>query len=251
MSAAEESNESSIMTPEEEEAWLGKYFSGKPVVEDEQDQTTIEQQMDSLEKEFEETMKMSLKTCTAVTGTMHEATLGAATPSTSAAAVATTPSTSVAAVAAAATLGAATPSTSAAAVATTDTMHEATLSAATPSTSAAAAAAAPVLLKTQPKESGDKSDEADAVQQCAIRKVYGELHAQADADIVMKLRLAMEGIPEGAKGLDDCITYFASKQHYTLQDILVAQYVLNDGLLMRQGHGTSDEYHVDIAEPLV
>lgn len=34
-------------------------------------------------------------------------------------------------------------------------------------------------------------------------------------------------------------------------DVLVAQYVLNDGLLMRQHHDMQDEYHVDIAEPLV
>lgn len=86
---------------------------------------------------------------------------------------------------------------------------------------------------------------------CSIRKVYSMLHSQADADLVSKLRLAMDGIPPNTKGLSDCRTYFSSKQHYTLQDILVAQYVLNDGLLMRQNQGTQDEYHVDITEPLV
>jgi hypothetical protein len=41
------------------------------------------------------------------------------------------------------------------------------------------------------------------------------------------------------------------KQHYTLQDMLVVQYILNDGILMRQMHGTPDEYHVDIEQPLL
>lgn len=86
---------------------------------------------------------------------------------------------------------------------------------------------------------------------CAMRNVYAELHTQTDPEVVGKLRLAMEGIPEGTRGLKDCQTYFSSKQLYTLQDVLVAQYILNDGLLMRQNHGTGDEYHVDIAEPLV
>ena len=53
------------------------------------------------------------------------------------------------------------------------------------------------------------------------------------------------------QGLDACKKYFSQKQFYTMLDILVAQYVLNDGLLMRQHHGMQDEYHVDIAEPLV
>ena len=52
------------------------------------------------------------------------------------------------------------------------------------------------------------------------------------------------------QGLADCKFYFSTKQHYTLQDVLVAQYVLNDGLLMRQNHGMEDEYHVDVTEQL-
>lgn len=144
---------SMIMTPEEEEVWLGKYFGKK---EDKDEEETLKERMDNLEKEFEETMRI-----------------------------------------------------------------------------AAEIEAPPVS------------------QKCAVRKVYSELHSQADADVVGKLRLAMEGIPEGTKGLEDCRTYFGSKQHYTLQDVLVAQYILNDGLLMRQNHGSQDEFHVDITEPLV
>jgi hypothetical protein len=52
------------------------------------------------------------------------------------------------------------------------------------------------------------------------------------------------------QGLEDCKKYLSQKQHYTLQDMLVVQYILNDGILMRQMHGTQDEYHVDIEDPL-
>ena len=84
-----------------------------------------------------------------------------------------------------------------------------------------------------------------------LRQAYGEIHSAVDADIIGSLRLAMEDIPAGTKGLEECKKYFSEKQHYTLLDVLVAQYVLNDGLLMRQHHDEEDEYHVDIAKPLV
>lgn len=191
---------SSIMTPEEEEVWLGKYFStsstAKPSssssnnnAEEEDEELSIDQQMHNLEKEFEQTMQIVSGNADVAAAASHNKEEGKEA--------------------------------------------EAIIM-------PLAAAAASTSSLQQPAE-----------QQCAIRKVYSELHAQADDEIVAKLRLAMEGIPEGTKGLDDCRTYFSSKQHYTLQDILVAQFVLNDGLLMRQNHGTEDEYHVDIAEPLV
>jgi hypothetical protein len=41
----------------------------------------------------------------------------------------------------------------------------------------------------------------------------------------------------------------SQKQHYTLQDMLVVQYILNDGILMRQRHGSTEEYHIDIQNP--
>lgn len=161
-----------IMTPEEEEAWLGRYFGKKQVGDDneeeEEEEGTLKERMESLEKEFEETMRMAAEIDNDTTAKMEA-----------------------------------------------------------------------------------KHDAKEGKHECVMRRVYSELHSQADADVVGKLRLAMEGIPEGTKGLADCRTYFASKQHYTLQDILVAQYILNDGLLMRQNHGSEDEYHVDITEPLV
>ena len=144
-----------ILSPEEEEAWLGKYFSKQLST------TTMDDHMTSLEKEFEESMNIA---------------------------------------------------------------------------SAATAASS--------KKNKNTSED-------AMHKVYAELHSQADAEIIQKLKMAMDCIPENTKGLADCKNYFSSKQHYTLQDILVAQYVLNDGLLMRQNHGMDDEYHVDITEPLV
>jgi hypothetical protein len=109
------------------------------------------------------------------------------------------------------------------------------------------------IASSIPPSSSKKAQEQKLKQQQdSVRKVYAELHSQADPEIIDKLRMAMECIPaSNCKGLNDCKNYFSSKQHYTLQDILVAQYILNDGLLMRQNHGTDDEYHVDIAEPLV
>lgn len=154
-------DDATIMTPEEEEVWLGKYFGKKS-----ESKGSMDDHMLALEKEFEESMQLA--------------------------------------------------------------------SAASTSSSAAATNA--------DKQSGEND---------AMRKVYAELHSQADPEIIQKLRMAMEDIPEHAHGLADCKKYFKAKQHYTLQDILVAQYVLNDGLLMRQNHGTENEYHVDIAEPLV
>ena len=51
---------------------------------------------------------------------------------------------------------------------------------------------------------------------------------------------------QGTPGLLDCARYMNQKQYYTLQDILVVQYILNGGILMRQMHDTQDEYHVDL-----
>lgn len=47
-------------------------------------------------------------------------------------------------------------------------------------------------------------------------------------------------------GLQDCEAYLSQKQHYTLQDMLVCQYILNGGILMRQRHNTDKEHHVDL-----
>ena len=82
-----------------------------------------------------------------------------------------------------------------------------------------------------------------------LRTAYAELHSPADKDLVERLKIAMQDIPEGTKGLEACKSYFSQKQYYTMLDVLVAQYVLNDGLLMRQHHDQEDEYHVDISEP--
>jgi hypothetical protein len=51
---------------------------------------------------------------------------------------------------------------------------------------------------------------------------------------------------QDVQGLQDCKKYMSQKQHYTLQDMLVVQYILNDGILMRQRHFTDEEHHVDI-----
>lgn len=40
--------------------------------------------------------------------------------------------------------------------------------------------------------------------------------------------------------------YLSRKQHYTLLDMLVTQYILNEGILMRQQHDTEGEYQVEI-----
>lgn len=84
-----------------------------------------------------------------------------------------------------------------------------------------------------------------------LHSAYAEVHMPASEDLVQRLRLAMHDIPEGTKGLEDCKKYFTNKQFYTMLDVLVAQYVLNDGLLMRQHHNQDDEFHVDISEPLL
>jgi hypothetical protein len=55
---------------------------------------------------------------------------------------------------------------------------------------------------------------------------------------------------QGAHGIKDCTKYLAQKQYYTLQDMLVVQYILNEGILMRQRHNTSEEYHVDLQAPV-
>lgn len=112
-------------------------------------------------------------------------------------------------------------------------------------------AASAISSSSKAKNKAENSNIISSSEVDAMRRVYAELHTPADPETIDKLRMAMECIPESVKGLQDCKKYFTSKQHYTLQDILVAQYVLNDGLLMRQNHGADDEYHVDIAEPLV
>lgn len=47
-------------------------------------------------------------------------------------------------------------------------------------------------------------------------------------------------------GLEDCRRHLTQKQYYTLLDLLVVQYVINGGILLRQRHNLPDEYHVDI-----
>ncbi len=67
---------------------------------------------------------------------------------------------------------------------------------------------------------------------------------------ISRLFLTCVYVNQDVQGLEDCKKYMSQKQHYTLQDMLVVQYILNDGILMRQMHGTQDEYHVDIEDPL-
>jgi hypothetical protein len=55
---------------------------------------------------------------------------------------------------------------------------------------------------------------------------------------------------QGVKGARDCSEYLSRKQHYTLLDILVTQYILNEGILMRQRHGGSDEYNIEIGSDM-
>ena len=240
--ASVDDDSATIMTPEEEEVWLGKYFSGKGstgVVEEEakksgsMDPTTIDEQMENLEREFEESMRVAAACGSAEKQKQLLLADAAAAKTTSNAALVVgeeeqqrTDATT----------------TSKAAVAEEKQLRtDAT-------TTSNAAVAGEEQLSVANVEEGRMMQ---TREECLVRKVYSELHMQADPEIVAKLRLAMEGIPEGTKGLEDCRTYFASKQHYTLQDVLVGQYVLNDGLLMRQGHSTEDEYHVDITEPLM
>lgn len=42
----------------------------------------------------------------------------------------------------------------------------------------------------------------------------------------------------------------SQKQYYTMQDVLVVQYILNGGVLMRQLHGSPDEHDIDITQPV-
>lgn len=103
----------------------------------------------------------------------------------------------------------------------------------------------------------------------AVHSTYSELCNEAPADTVHKMRMAMADIPEvsvpigkfscpahvcdpdaknpqGTPGLNDCRAYLSQKQHYNLLDMLVAQYILNGGILMRQRHGSPDEYHIEV-----
>ena len=224
--------EQQIMSPEEEEAWLGKYFSSRKNPQQQQlkqpnlqmvtkesssscddneedpESPTLEQQMADLEKEFEDSMKLAAEAAAGTRGGQQKqeevgnAALEQATTS-------------------------------------AEELHATALGLATAS-----------VASTTPSCSSNVQQQQLQSAHAAVHKVYAELHNQADADIIMKLRMAMDCIPEGTSGLADCRHYFSTKQHYTLQDVLVAQYVLNDGLLMRQNHGMPDEYHVDIAEPL-
>ena len=68
--------------------------------------------------------------------------------------------------------------------------------------------------------------------------------------IPLHLHVTRRTLWQEVAGLEDCRRYLTQKQHYTLQDMLVVQYILNDGILMRQMHGDEDEYHVDIKDPL-
>ena len=55
---------------------------------------------------------------------------------------------------------------------------------------------------------------------------------------------------QGSSGLEDCKHYMSQKQYYTMQDVLVVQYILNGGVLMRQQHGSPDEHDIDITQPV-
>lgn len=55
-----------------------------------------------------------------------------------------------------------------------------------------------------------------------------------------------ENIWQSVKGAKDCMEYLSRKQHYTLLDMLVTQYILNEGILMRQHHDTAAEYQVEV-----
>lgn len=79
-----------------------------------------------------------------------------------------------------------------------------------------------------------------------IHRAYEKIHDAVPQDLVTKMRLAMADIPESVEGLNDCKRHLTQKEYYTLLDMLVVQYILNDGILLRQRHDTSEEYHVDV-----
>ncbi len=51
-------------------------------------------------------------------------------------------------------------------------------------------------------------------------------------------------------GVQECTDYLSKKQHYTLLDMMVTQYILNQGIVMRQAHYTEDKYHIDMGAAL-
>jgi hypothetical protein len=79
-----------------------------------------------------------------------------------------------------------------------------------------------------------------------VHRAYEKLHDPVPQELVSKMRIAMIDIPDSVRGLEDCRSHLTKKEYHTLLDMLVVQYVLNDGILLRQRHDSADEYHVDV-----
>lgn len=121
-------------------------------------------------------------------------------------------------------------------------------------------------LSVRSSSSVSSGDEETRQHHAAVHAAYGELYNAVPMDMVFRMKAAMKEIPEvssffgaiftccltilhwqGIPGLQDCQEYLSQKQHYTLLDMLVCQYILNGGILMRQQHNTDNEHHVDLS----
>lgn len=96
--------------------------------------------------------------------------------------------------------------------------------------------------KREPKDGGSMM-----MMMGVVHTTYAALNDAVSPTLVERMRVAMREMPDGMEGLSDCQSYLSSKLHYTLADILVVQYILNGGILVRQRQGGPDEYQVDIS----
>jgi hypothetical protein len=80
-----------------------------------------------------------------------------------------------------------------------------------------------------------------------LQKAFARLHSKVEDSVLENLRTALRDVPDETEGLEECKKLVeSSSKGMTLQDVLMVQYVLNGGLIMRQNHGSDDEYQVDI-----
>ena len=78
-----------------------------------------------------------------------------------------------------------------------------------------------------------------------MKKTLDKLHRPADTSLLTNLAICMENLP-ATETVQDCLDYLANRTGHTLADVMVAQYVLNGGVLMKQMDG-DEEFTADIS----
>lgn len=85
----------------------------------------------------------------------------------------------------------------------------------------------------------------------AIHRLQNVLHSPAEKNLVMNMAIAMNSLPYDDT-INHCKLYLLSRDNITMLDIMMTQYVLNGGILMKQvetdvSSGVHSEYTADLS----